>query len=193
MKEITIQVPDGKKAEWKEVNGITTLVLMDEEVKDNRPVTERIKTFNDALEELGEEHPLVKEYWEVVNVDFDIHQDLISYLKLRIIATALNEGWEPYFTKDEYRYYPWFYLYTEEELEDKSEEWKKEHSLVLWGGVANNGAVCGLAFVDSHNAFSYSNAALGARLAVKSDELATYFGKQFTEIWADYCGPFNRK
>ena len=193
MKEITIQVPDGKKAEWKKVNGITTLVLTDEEVKDNRPVTERIKTFNDALEELGEEHPLVKEYWGVVNVDFDIHQDLISYLKLRIIATALNEGWEPQFTKDEYRYYPWFYLYTEEELEDKSEEWKKEYSLVLWGGSATYGAYCGLAYVHSADAFSYSNANFGARLAVKSDELATYFGKQFTEIWADYCGPFNRK
>lgn len=58
MKEITIQVPDGKNAE--RVNGVLTLA--DEEVKDSRTVTERIKTFKDACEELGEEHPLVKQY-----------------------------------------------------------------------------------------------------------------------------------
>ena len=29
---------------------------------DNKPITERIKTFEDAVKELGEEHPLVKEY-----------------------------------------------------------------------------------------------------------------------------------
>ena len=39
--EIKIDVPAGKKAEW--VNGVLTLV--DETPKDNRPVTERVKTF----------------------------------------------------------------------------------------------------------------------------------------------------
>ena len=56
--EIRIDVPAGKKAEW--VNGVLTLV--DETPKDNRPVTERVKTFEDAVRELGEEHPLVKEW-----------------------------------------------------------------------------------------------------------------------------------
>ena len=37
--------------------------------------------------------------------------------------------------------------------------------LVLWGGGANNGAYCGLASASSNNAFSYSYASLGARLA----------------------------
>lgn len=40
-KEITIPVPDGKRAEW--INGVLTLV--DEPKEDNRPVTERIKTL----------------------------------------------------------------------------------------------------------------------------------------------------
>ena len=39
-KKIEIQVPEGKVAEWKEINGVTTLVLVDE--VGNRPVTERI-------------------------------------------------------------------------------------------------------------------------------------------------------
>ena len=48
---IQIQVPEGKVAEWKEINGVTTLVLVDE--VDNRPVTERIKTFEDAVKATG--------------------------------------------------------------------------------------------------------------------------------------------
>ena len=46
-KKIEIEIPEGKVAEWKVINGATTLVLTDE--KDNRPVTERIKTFEDAM------------------------------------------------------------------------------------------------------------------------------------------------
>ena len=57
-KEITIPVPDGKRAEW--INGVLTLV--DEQKVDNRPVTERIKTFTDACNALGDEHPLVTQY-----------------------------------------------------------------------------------------------------------------------------------
>lgn len=185
MKSITIEIPDGKKAEW--VNGVLTLI--DEAQQDKRPVTERIKTFEDACNELGEDNILVQAYR---SADFNTSGnskdvlDVIAYLKLRIIAAALNEGWEPQFTEDEYRYYPWFYLYTEEELAEKSEEWKKEHALVLWGGIAYSGAFCGLASAHSSYAFSYSNASVGARLAVKSEELAVYFGKQFSELWADF-------
>ena len=35
---------------------------LDEEEKDNRPVTERIKTFEDACNELGYDHPMVLAY-----------------------------------------------------------------------------------------------------------------------------------
>ena len=182
MKEITIQVPDGKKAEW--VDGVLTLV--DETPKDNRPVTERIKTFHDAYCELGNEHPFVISYEKYVNTASGEEADVIAYLKLRIIAAALNEGWEPKFTEDETRYYPWFTLWTEEELAQKSEEWKKEHSLWLFGGYSSDGSACGLAVSNSYDAWSNSAAYISARLAVKSKELAVYFGKQFIEIWADY-------
>lgn len=190
MKEITIQVPEGKKAEW--VDGVLTLV--DETPKDNRPVTERIKTFEDAYRELGEDHKLVYAYKELMSIatreDSLIEvfgYDMVSYLKLRIIAAALNEGWEPQFTKDEYRWYPYFTLWTEEELKDKTEEWKKEHSLWLFGGDSPHGSACGLAFASSNAAWSSSYAYFSARLAVKSKKLAVYFGKQFIEIWADHA------
>ena len=55
-KKIEIQVPEGKAAEWKEINGVTTLVLVDE--VDNRPATERIKTFEDAMQATGMTIPL---------------------------------------------------------------------------------------------------------------------------------------
>jgi len=176
--EIRIDVPAGKKAEW--VNGVLTLV--DETPKDNRPVTDRVKTFEDAVRELGDEHPFVKEW----HLGDGLSADLEAYLKLRIIAAALNEGWEPKFTTDEYRYYPWFTLWTEEELAQKSEEWKKEHSLWLFGGNSAYGASCGLAYAHSIRAWSASYANFSARLAVKSEELAVYFGKQFIDIWAGY-------
>ena len=190
MKSIKIDIPDGKKAEW--VNGVLTLI--DEAQQDKRPVTERIKTFEDAIAELDDENHLKEAYYLLFGekdngantLNDPAFKDLFAYVKLRIIAAALNEGWEPQFTEDECRWFPWFYLYTEEELKEKSEEWKKEHALVLWGGTASPGAGCGLACAHSYYAFSHSSAFIGARLAVKSEELAVYFGKQFSELWADF-------
>lgn len=151
-----------------------------------KDIKERVKTFEDACEELGEEHPLVKEYWGVVNVNLDITQDLIAYLKLRIISAALNEGWKPQYTGEEARWYPWFHLLTEDELKDKSDKWKADNKLWLFGGFSDLASHCGLASALSAAAWASSCANYSARLAVKSKELATYFGKQFIDIWADY-------
>ena len=64
--EIKVEVPEGKSAEW--VNGVLTLV----DKKDNRPVTERIKTLQDAIDALGSEHAQVKEYNDIANVSTDL-------------------------------------------------------------------------------------------------------------------------
>ena len=58
--------------------------------------------------------------------------------------------------------------------------------LVLWGGSANNGANCGLAYANSDRDWSPSVAHVGSRLAVKSSEIAIYFGEQFKELWKDF-------
>ena len=184
---IEIEIPEGKVAEWKEINGVTTLVLTDE--KDNRPVTERIKTFEDACNELGEENVLVQAY-RTVEFNTSGNQsdvsDVVAYLKLRVIAEALNEGWKPQFTHDETRYYPWFYFCTQEEIDKMDEEKKKK--LWLFGGDSYSGSNCGLACAGSYNAWSnsYSASGISARLAVKSEALAKYFGQQFIDIWSDY-------
>lgn len=160
--------------------------LFGREVFKPADVRERIKTFHDAYCELGNEHPFVISYEKYVNTASGEEADVIAYLKLRVIAAALNEGWEPQFTEDETRYYPWYTLWTKEELAQKSEEWKKEHSLWLFGGHSSSGADGGLAYARSSVAGSGSIASVSARLAVKSDELAEFFGKQFIDIWADY-------
>ena len=178
-KEITIPVPDGKRAEW--INGVLTLV--DEQKVDNRPVTERIKTLADAMEALGQGNPLVEEYIAVRDKLRTDAGELIAYLKLRIIVAALNEGWEPKFTKDEYRYFPCFYFYTKEEY-DKLDDEEKGRCVLRSGGSTYSGVgfVCCNAFGDA--SFSYSS--VGSRLAFRTRELAAYAGRQFTEEWADF-------
>ena len=177
-KEITIPVPDGKRAEW--INGVLTLV--DEPKVDNRPVTERIKTFTDACNALGNEHPLVKEYLKVADGNI-ILDDLYAYLKLRIIVAALNEGWEPKFEKGERRYYPWFYLYTKEQYDELDDEEKGR--CVLRSGDSSFSFV-GFVHCNALSDASRSYASFGSRLAFKTRELAAYAGRQFTEEWADF-------
>ena len=187
-KKIEIEIPEGKVAEWKEINGVTTLVMVDE--VDNRPVTERIKTFEDARKEVGRLAEGGNEVLANLLCDYEsnagniLTKSTLAYMKLCIIAAALNEGWEPHFTTDDHRWYPWFYLHTQEEIDNMDEEEKKK--LWLFGGHSRNGADCGLAYANSASAWSTSNARLSARLAVKSEALAKYFGQQFIDIWSDY-------
>ena len=179
---IKIAVPAGKKAEW--VDGFLKLVD-NEEAKEKKPVTERVKTFDDACKELAIDAEAIQQQWQDAGITM---LDEVAYQKLRIITAALNEGWEPEFKEDEYRYYPYCILYTKAEIEQKDDEWKDEYNLQLWigGGASSYGANCGLAFAFSSNAWSYASATFSARLAHKTEELAIYSGKQFTELWANY-------
>ena len=186
-KKIEIEIPEGKNAEWKEINGVTTLVLTDE--KDNRPITERIKTFEDACRELDKR---AKSNEDIASLLADYESNkcniktkgTLAYMKLCIIAAALNEGWEPQFTKEEYRYYPWFYLYKQEDIDRMDEEDKE--NLRRFRGSSNSGAYCGLVYKDSISGYAQFCVDAPARISVKSERLAKYFGKQFIDIWSDY-------
>ena len=184
-KKIEIEIPEGKVAEWKEINGVTTLVMVDE--VDNRPVTERIKTFDDARKEVRRLAEGGNEVLANLLCDYEsnaaniLTKSTLAYMKLCIIAAALNEGLEHQLTKEKYRYYPCFYQYKQEEI-DRMDDEKKE--IWLRGSHYGYGSNCGIAY--SHCAWSHAQSVLSARLAVKSDELAVYFGKQFIDIWAEY-------
>lgn len=188
-KTIQIEVPTGKKAEWQEIDGKTVLVMVDE--KDNRPVTKRIKTFEDACNELGEDHPMVHVYRALVARTGKTEQslaewmgkDVVAYLKLRIITEALNEGWHPKFTEDEYRYYPWFYFYTTEGYNNFSEVVK-----FRCVGRANYDANAdgGLVVSNALNASPHPKPDNGVCFVFSNRDLARYAGKQFVDIWTDF-------
>lgn len=127
-----------------------------EETFKPKDIMERVKTFEDACRELGEDHPFVRSYNGYAN---NIHEnnkndtDILAYLKLRIICAALNEGWEPLFTEDEWRYYPWFTLWTEDELSEKSDEWKTDRHLISTGEYQTDYAGLACAFESRPLAF----------------------------------------
>lgn len=150
-------------------------------------IKERVKTFEDACNELGDKHPLVSQYYRAFaafNCEV-MTKELFAYLKLRIICAALNEGWKPTFDKEEHRYYPWFYIYTKEEYEELVEDNKKVCRVVgrsSYSSVANGGLVYANADFASSDSYSY----FGSRLSFKTRDLAEYCGKQFMDIWADF-------
>lgn len=159
--------------------------------KQLQDVRERIKTFDDACNELGEEHPFVLLYnvfdEEIASQSMhDSDKDVVIYLKLRIITAALNEGWEPQFTEDECRYYPWFEFFTQSELNEMSDD---EKCRVVGRANFNSNANGGLAYAIAYNAASFSNGFYGSRLAFKTRELAEYAGRQFVELYADFVFP----
>ena len=163
--------------------------------KQLQDVRERIKTFDDACNELGEEHPFVLLYnvfdEEIASQSMhDSDKDVIIYLKLRIINAALNEGWKPQFTEDECRYYPWFKFFTQRELNEMSDD---EKGRVVGRADGNSNASGGLAYANAFNASSYSFGSYGSRLAFRTRELAEYAGRQFVELYADFVFPEKAK
>ncbi len=132
--------------------------LFGSEVFKPADVRERIKTFADAATAVGIEDP---EEWE--EQYSDLEPDVLAYFKLRIITKALNEGWEPQFTEDEWRWFPWHYLWSESELDEKSDEWKADRHLIMIGDKYQS-EYAGLASALSTYAPSNSSTDFGSRL-----------------------------
>lgn len=169
---------DGRKA-VKEALG--------EQFSEALPATERVKTYEDAVWELGNDHPLVEAAssaeWRFTNSE---DKDIIAYLKLRVIVAALNDGWKPQFVPGELRWYPWYELISKDEYDAMSEDEKQERRCV---GRSDDSASAygGLVYSFAFYASSYSVAVDGSRLAFKSEALAEYAGKQFAELFANFC------
>lgn len=175
MNKIEIEIPEGKKAEW--VNGVLTLV--DEKPQD---ITERIKTFEDAVVILGGDNQAVIDYYAIA--DETSSEDILAFAKLRVITEALNEGWKRAVNEEQCYYYPCFYIYTEKEYEGFDED-KKAYYVPL---QSNNNVPAYYALVYSSVYFDgmHTSSHYGERLALKNRELAEYCGKQFLSIWTDY-------
>lgn len=146
-------------------------------------IKERVKTFDDAVAILGNDNQAVIDYYAIA--DKTCTEDILAFAKLRVIAAALNEGWEPTFDKGEVRFYPCFYRYTKEEYEELDEDEKKECYVPLRSN-SNASAHGGLVSAHAFNAGSHSYSDVGVRLAFKTKGLADYCGKQFIDIWEKF-------
>ena len=149
-------------------------------------ITEQIKTFEDACNVLGKGHPFVRLYTEYITYVKERNkenEDVPSYLKLRIIAYALNECWYPTYAADEQRYYLEFRMHTKEEFDKIPDEEKEK--LMIFEPLENYPELRELTLVCQpylgRNDFSRPI----SFICFKSYELALYCVEQFPELWVD--------
>lgn len=104
---ITFQITEQQKDKLFEMAGLIPAlyeILGFSTEKKQVPVTERIKTYEDACKELGREP-----YDEVRLGELGLTTNDIAYQKLVVVVEALNEGWKPdVCDNDVRRFYPWF-------------------------------------------------------------------------------------
>lgn len=150
--KVTVDIPEGSRLELRD----GAYVIVEDSQKD---VRDRIKTFEDAYKELDKRHDDL--YYLIAEYDnrWTDSEELLAYLKLRIIVAALNEGWKPEFNGKKYRFFAWINI-----------------------GHNDGVAVC----VYSYDIPSYTYSYCGSRFAFKSRELAEYAGEQFKDLWIDY-------
>lgn len=138
-----------------------------------------IKTYEDACTALGERVD------EEKLSDAGVPKHIIALMKLELVCKALWGGEVKVYPDAEGNrryYYPWFWLYTKDEISSMSSE---DRGLLL-SASANYGATAGWGSADTDGRSSYSVARGGFRLCLDTDEKAVYFGQQFVELWAEY-------
>lgn len=159
---------------------------------EKQPITERIKTMEDVILELGAEHPLVKEYQHWLNTPEECRSEYTGvFIQLKMLCEALNEGDFP-LSFSRYVYWPWIELFEDKNDipkyfdQDRIFEIPKNMTGVYFGGYAFSGAYCGFAYASAYGAPSATSANIGSRLCFKKRELAWYAGKQFHELWLKF-------
>lgn len=140
-------------------------------------ITEIVQSYEDAVKMVGDDLPL--------SVLSKMPKHMQAQHKLEVITKALNCGWRHPQDGETWCYYVWGRFYDKEEIAKMSQEDKDKSILVLLGGAANHGALCGLASLYSSHAFSLSLASIGSRLAYKTWELVEYSAQQFRDLWAE--------
>lgn len=111
-----------------------------------------------------------------------VRKGIIALIKLETISRALwGRNYQPQpDAKGESRFYfPWFALWTENEIRSTSE-------LVYIPITDALGRPAGFGSANTTNAPSNTTASVGSRLWQESSEKAKYFGQQFIGLWFDY-------
>lgn len=183
MSEIKITTEKVREA-YKKGNDCVKSVLHNlfgEDVCAPKNVMDRVKTFEDACIETGTDIQAFNEMTK--NLD----EHVVTYMKLSIIVKALNEDDKfPYFTKDEWRYYPYFWLYTKDEYEKMNAKDREKISRVLFRSFNDAHLRGGVACANAWHDASHTSADVGARLAFRNKELALYAGKQFIDLYVKH-------
>lgn len=141
-----------------------------------------IHSYEDALEALGEKSPNLEEMEKA-----GVPKHIIALIKLETISRALwGRTFQP--TPDaegnNWYYYPWFALWTKEQIKDRKDEFLKKGALL--SGHAHHGAHAGFGYLAADDRSSSADAAVGFRLCQENETKAKYFGKEFIKLWAEY-------
>lgn len=138
-----------------------------------------IKTYEDACTALGEKVD------EVTLTNAGVPKHIIALMKLELVCKALWGGEVKVYPDpngNRTYYYPWFALYTKDEVERMDSE---ERGCLL-SATASYGALAGFGSLGAYYRSSYSPAYGGFRLCLDTYEKARYFGTQFLELWTEY-------
>lgn len=142
-----------------------------------------IKTYEDACEALG-----------IEPVDFAnlaIPDHIKALMKLETVSRALwGKSWEPKPQAEwdgrTFYWFPWFCLYTKDEVERIKSNPKNYDCDALFGGTADYGAYAGFGSLYTRNRPTNTSADIGFRLCQESKEKALYFANTFAELWVEY-------
>lgn len=107
--------------------------------------------------------------------------------QLLTIQDAVNYGWKQ--SDDEWGWFPYWVLYTKQELKEMGEKKRKENGIRLLSGVAAHYAE--FAGVRGAYAFyrgTFSVTSFGFPLCLKSQEMALWMGKEFESLFFQYYG-----
>lgn len=143
----------------------------------------KVRTFEDACEVLGIAVPEgLPEILQPKNAGI-VPPHIVAMTKLEMITAALNQGWTWIPDGETKGWWPWFWFFTQEEIDKMDDEEKKYRCIVPAGEFSK---FAGLGYAYSDSAWSYSNAYIGSRLAYRNAELAKHSGRQFIELWRQW-------
>lgn len=154
MQKVTLEIPEGKEVKW--VNNVLTLV--DKEMKYG-DIRDKVKDLEDVMikaANINGGDALGIDLRNAINLG--MNKDIVAYIRLKLIALVLNEGWEPTYSGDERKWYPWF-------------------------SINKNGDI---SFTNAYSTVSKTHTNISTSIAFKHQELAEYAGKQFIDIYKDY-------
>lgn len=141
-----------------------------------------IKTFEDACKRLGlPAEALTVESFGVASAFSQAN----ALYKLLIIQKAINNN--VWCDEDGWNYYPYWVLFSKEEIESMSEEERQKkgiRQLRQCAGTWISGVCC--AHVDGRGAYTYTDCSFPLRY--NSKEAALYAGRQFEDLFFQYYG-----